>query len=101
MDQAVCGSCYIVSTTRMLSARHRIAKNDPTLPDFSSAFPLQCSEYNQGCKGGYGFLAAKWAQDVGLVPDHCAPYSTSGTCELKCDLDKVERFHVGDYHYIG
>jgi len=100
-DQADCGSCYIVSTTRMLSARHRVAKKDHTLEDFSTTFPLMCSEYNQGCKGGYGFLASKWGRDVGLVPESCAPYRTSGKCELECDLNKVERNRAEEYGYIG
>ena len=26
----------------------------------------------QGCDGGYAFLAAKWASDVGLVPKSCS-----------------------------
>jgi len=101
LDQADCGSCYIVSTTRMLSSRHRIARKDASLPDFSISFPLHCSEYNQGCKGGYGFLGMKWAQDVGLLPDHCAPYKTDGECKVQCDVSKEEKLRVGEYSYIG
>jgi len=101
IDQADCGSCYIVSTTRMLSSRHRIAQRDATLPDFSITFPLHCSEYNQGCKGGYGFLGMKWAQDVGLLPDQCAPYRTDGKCEVQCDVKKQEKLRAGEYNYIG
>jgi cathepsin C len=101
IDQADCGSCYIVSTTKMLSSRNRVAQKDASLPDFSISFPLHCSEYNQGCKGGYAFLGSKWASDVGLVPDTCFPYNTEGKCELKCDLDKVERHRATEYGYIG
>ena len=30
------------------------------------------SKNPQGCDGGYAFLAAKWASDVGLVPKSCS-----------------------------
>jgi cathepsin C len=101
IDQSDCGSCYIVSTTRMMSSRHRIAQRDASLPDFSAAFPLQCSEYNQGCKGGYAFLASKWAEDVGLLPEQCAPYKTDGTCEVQCDVAKQQKWRATEYNYIG
>lgn len=102
MDQADCGSCYMVSTLRMLSARHKIKQNDTKAEPFSIAFPLWCSEYNQGCKGGYAFLASKWSEDVGLVPASCAPYTTKGKCELQCDPKKLEkRWRASNYHYVG
>lgn len=102
MDQADCGSCYMVSTLRMLSARHKIQQNDTAAEPFSIAFPLWCSEYNQGCKGGYAFLASKWSEDVGLVPASCAPYTTKGKCELQCDPKKLpKRWRASNYHYVG
>jgi len=101
MDQADCGSCYIVSTTRMLTARHRIATQNKTAEAFSISFPLWCAEYNQGCQGGYAFLGSKWAHDVGLIPARCAPYTTHGKCHVSCDLSKEKRWRVGDYNYIG
>eukprot|EP00971_Amphidinium_carterae_P154282 3059795-Amphidinium_carterae.1 len=73
--QGDCGSCYTISTVHMLTARHRIQKGDPEATSFSVSFPLYCSEYNQGCDGGYGFLQSKWCEDVGLVPESCAPFS--------------------------
>ena len=33
----------------MLTARHKIKQNDTSLSPWSISFPLQCSEYNQGC----------------------------------------------------
>jgi len=102
MDQADCGSCYVVSTMRMLSARNRIRHRNTTLSDFSISFPLHCSEYNQGCKGGYGFLAMKWGADVGLVPKECYPYTTSGECRpLDCDLDAIPKVRTADHNYVG
>lgn len=101
VDQGECGSCYIVATMRMLTARHKIATNNTKAEPWSIAFPLHCSEYNQGCQGGYAFLASKWSHDVGLVPSKCAPYTTSGKCHVTCDLSKTPRFHATDYKYVG
>lgn len=104
LDQGECGSCYIVATTRMLSARHRIRQRDPSLEAFSIEFPLYCSEYNQGCGGGYAFLASRWAQDVGLVPQSCGHYASSdGRCSLQCDAGGLGRrkWRADNHHYVG
>mmetsp|Transcript_42522 Transcript_42522/g.102441 ORF Transcript_42522/g.102441 Transcript_42522/m.102441 type:complete len:543 (-) Transcript_42522:142-1770(-) len=102
MDQGDCGSCYAVSTMRMLSARHKIAQNNTSLKPWSITFPLMCNEYNQGCNGGYGFLMSKWSQDVGLVPADCARYSTTGKCQVSCDMAKEgKRFRASQHRYIG
>jgi len=102
MDQGDCGSCYMVATTRMLTARHRIKTNNSAAEPWSISFPLHCSEYNQGCKGGYGFLASKWSEDIGLLPASCAPYDTHGKCEVKCDPKKLQkRYRAANHRYIG
>lgn len=105
LDQGDCGSCYVVATTRMLSARHRIRQQRPNHEPFSISFPLMCSEYSQGCGGGYAFLASKWSHDVGLVPESCGGYSgeASGSqCGLQCDVNLLEkRWRADNYHYVG
>jgi cathepsin C len=102
MDQGDCGSCYMVSTVRMLTARHKIRMNDTTVEPWSISFPLHCSEYNQGCKGGYGFLASKWSEDIGLLPASCAPYDTAGTCKVQCDPSKLgKRYRAANHRYVG
>merc|ERR1719247_2814677 len=105
LDQGSCGSCYAVATTRMLSARHRIRQQRPNHEPFSISFPLMCSEYSQGCGGGYAFLASKWSHDVGLVPESCGSYSgeASGSqCGLQCDVNLLEkRWRADNYHYVG
>jgi len=103
IDQGECGSCYAVATTHMLSARHRIRQQDPTIEPFSISFPLYCSEYNQGCNGGYGILTAKWSQDVGLLPSTCMRYNTSGSCSLECDLGSLagKRYRAAHHRYVG
>jgi cathepsin C len=102
MDQSDCGSCYMVATMRMLSARHKIKTNNSKAEPWSISFPLHCSEYNQGCKGGYAFLASKWSDDVGLLPDSCAPYDIDGKCEIKCDPKKLsKRYRASNHRYVG
>merc|ERR550532_2304229 len=90
MDQADCGSCYAASSMRMLTSRHKIKQNDTEALPWSINFPLFCSEYNQGCKGGYGLLLAKWSRDVGLLPATCMRYNTQGSCKLECDLKALK-----------
>lgn len=102
MDQSDCGSCYVVSTMRMLSARHKIRTNNTAAEPWSISFPLHCAEYNQGCKGGYGFLASKWSEDVGLIPASCNAYNTSGTCHSTCDPKTMKkRYHAANHHLVG
>lgn len=103
VTQGDCGSCYTISTVHMLTARNRIRKNSLSEPAFSISFPLYCSEYNQGCDGGYGFLQSKWSEDVGLIPEHCAPFSQGGgSCRLSADCDLGEqRYRAVNHHYVG
>lgn len=103
VTQGDCGSCYTISTVHMLTARNRIAKGDHKEPSFSVSFPLYCSEYNQGCDGGYGFLQTKWSEDVGLIPERCAPFSEGGgMCQVdsRCKLGE-QRYRATNHHYVG
>lgn len=100
MDQGDCGSCYAVATMRMLTARHHI-KTGSTVP-FSISFPLYCSEYNQGCEGGFSNLVSRWSQDVGLVPATCARYDTHGSCSFTCnDSGPSSGFRADKHRYVG
>lgn len=103
IDQGDCGSCYAVATARMLSARHRIRQKDPSLEAFSYSFPLHCSEYNQGCGGGYPFLVSRWSQDVGLIPHRCAAFGLiAGRCEVMCESGELQkRWRADNHHYVG
>jgi cathepsin C len=103
VTQGDCGSCYTISTVHMLTARNRIRVGSTEEPSFSVSFPLYCSEYNQGCDGGYGFLQSKWTEDVGLVPEACSPFSQGGgTCSITpgCDLGS-KRYRASGHHYVG
>merc|ERR1719324_279318 len=101
VTQGDCGSCYTISTVNMLSARNRIRSGVGAEP-FSINFPLYCSEYNQGCDGGYGFLQSKWSEDIGLIPEHCAPFSGPSMCSVSpgCNLGEV-RHRAINHHYVG
>jgi cathepsin C len=103
MDQSDCGSCYAASSMRMLTSRHKIRINNTEALPWSINFPLFCSEYNQGCKGGYGILTAKWSRDVGLLPATCMRYDTGGSCKLECDLKnlKGKRYRADAHRYVG
>lgn len=103
VNQGDCGSCYTVATVHMLTARNRIAKKDQAQGAFSVSFPLYCSEYNQGCDGGYGFLQSKWSEDVGLIPETCFPLSEGGdSCKAmpNCKMGST-RFRASNHHYVG
>jgi cathepsin C len=87
----------------MLTARNRIRTGSAAEPSFSVSFPLYCSEYNQGCDGGYGFLQSKWNEDVGLVPESCLPFSQGGgSCAVakSCNLG-AKRYRASGHHYVG
>jgi cathepsin C len=101
VTQGDCGSCYTISTVHMLTARNKIKSGNTNQPSFSVTFPLFCSEYNQGCDGGYGFLQSKWSEDVGLVPESCSPFAQEGSCHaMKCDLGAI-RYRAVNHHYVG
>jgi len=99
--QGDCGSCYTIATVHMLTARNRIQSANTSEPAFSISFPLYCSDYNQACDGGYGFLQSKWSEDIGLVPNHCAPFSQD-SCRVSsnCDMGKT-RHRASNHHYVG
>lgn len=68
------------------------------------SFPLHCSEYNQGCEGGYAFLQSKWSEDIGLIPAKCFPYDISANCnhrvKKKC-VDKSRKYLATKHRYVG
>jgi cathepsin C len=102
VNQGSCGSCYVISTVNMMSARKRINEDNPSAEGFSAQFPLFCGEYNQGCNGGYPELIAKWSHDVPLLPESCGRYDLGDqSCKVTCDVESAEKYKVGDYGYIG
>eukprot|EP00392_Amoebophrya_sp_AT5.2_P009927 g9958.t1 len=98
MDQKDCGSCYMVSSMRMLSARNRIYGHlFYFISNYFKSFELLHGggaqdwkdDFNQGCSGGYPFLASKWSEEVGLIPAECFPYETSEDREVVQEAELV------------
>ena len=101
-NQKSCGSCYAFGSMAMLEARVRLISNNSLQPVFSTQDIVSCSEYSQGCEGGFPYLiAGKYAEDFGVVEESCFPYS--GSDKEHCSREKKGclRYRVANYHYIG
>jgi cathepsin C len=99
-NQESCGSCYSFASMGMLEARIRILTNNSQTPILSPQEVVSCSQYAQGCEGGFPYLiAGKYAQDFGVVEEACFPYTgTDEPCKLKEDCF---RYYSSDYYYVG
>lgn len=98
-NQGNCGSCFAFSSMAMLESRLRIATNNRLKLTFSTQDIVSCSEYSQGCEGGFPYLiAGKYAQDFGVVSEDCFPYTGQ---DDKCVEKKCKRYYVVDYKYVG
>ncbi|XP_066475809.1 dipeptidyl peptidase 1 [Tiliqua scincoides] len=99
-NQGNCGSCYAFASMAMLEARIRIHSNNTQTPVLSPQQVVSCSEYSQGCDGGFPYLiGGKYTQDFGVVEEECFPYvGTDSPCTLKqnCYL-----YYTSDYFYVG
>ena len=99
-DQAQCGSCYAFASMAMMESRLRILTNNSLQVVLSPQDVVGCSEYSQGCKGGFPYLiAGKYAQDFGVVEESCFPYTGKDSAcipETGCT-----RYYGTDYYYIG
>jgi len=102
-DQKSCGSCYIFAVTAMLTSRIRIATNNGQKTELSPQSVISCSNYSQGCEGGFPYLVGKYGMDYGILTADCFNYSASDTpkCSQACkDADK-KRVWVSKYYYVG
>jgi len=97
-NQLSCGSCYAFGTLAMFEARVRILTNGTKTPVFSTQDIVSCSEYSQGCEGGFPYLISKYAEDFGLVDEQCFPYEGH---DSQCHEQKCPRQFGTGYHYIG
>jgi cathepsin C len=93
MNQGMCGSCYATSSLDAIASRVRIQTKNAVKPHYSIENVLQCSEYSQGCKGGYGYLVGKYVQDFGAK-------LSSAKDQDKCHSDDP-KLRAADYYYIG
>ncbi len=102
-NQGKCGSCYAVATINMLEARLRIKFSHNVRLSLNHI--LKCSVYNQGCDGGYSYLALKFASEVELIPESCENkgVNDSYNCHKKCNSEILQKrvYKVRDYKYLG
>ncbi|XP_075054808.1 dipeptidyl peptidase 1-like [Mixophyes fleayi] len=98
--QGNCGSCYAFAATAMLESRIRVMTRLQQKPILSPQQVVSCSNYSQGCDGGFPFLiAGKYAQDFGIVEEADYPYTSEASpCTLKDDQYK---YYSAEYHYVG
>merc|ERR1711957_1159570 len=85
VNQGSCGSCYAISSMGAFESRLKIAKGADQDVFLSAQDVLSCSQYNQGCEGGYPFLVAKYGHEYGFVEENSLPYE--GT-DAACAADK-------------
>ncbi|XP_066443226.1 dipeptidyl peptidase 1-like [Eleutherodactylus coqui] len=99
-DQGSCGSCYSFSAVGMLEARIRIQTKLKQKPILSPQQIVSCSNYSQGCHGGFPYLiAGKYIQDFGIIEESYMPYTDSESpCTLK---DSYYQYYTAEYHYVG
>ncbi|KAF8822608.1 cathepsin CPC1, partial [Cardiosporidium cionae] len=100
-QQGECGSCYAIAAAYVLHHRFNIAAEKLTgkplnsFPIKSTLSPqsiLSCSFYNQGCEGGYPYLVAKHAKEIGIPEQHCMNYDADD--HVPCLLTKNNAFPV-------
>lgn len=98
-NQKSCGSCYAFASTGMFEARARVQTNNNWQPNFSEQDIVSCSQYSQGCSGGFPFLISKYGKDFGLVDSNCVPYTAKDdacTTNTTC-----KRYLIDSYGYVG
>merc|ERR1719272_444302 len=99
MNQGSCGSCYTVAVTDMIHSRVRVQTKNRVKPKLSAQETLSCSEYGQGCKGGFPFLVGKYSQDFGIVKQSDKPYV--GQTGVSCNKKAKPVVRSTGYGYIG
>lgn len=100
-SQGSCGSCYAFASVAMNEARIRIATNNSIQPILSPQDVVDCSQYSQGCMGGFPYLVGgKYSEDYGMVDESCVPYTggETGACTTN---GSCHRYYFTGYHYIG
>lgn len=100
-NQGGCGSCYAFSSMAMYEARLRVATKNTIKRVMSPQDVVSCSEYAQGCAGGFPYLVAgKYGEDFGLVEESCFPYDGKDE-PCKETKSKCSRHYTTKYYYVG
>jgi len=96
-NQGQCGSCWTFSTTGVLEGHYFLKNNN--LLSFSEQQIVDCdTDTNQGCNGGWPYLAVEYAAENGLELESDYPYTAQdGTCQYK----KKEAYQVAsNYSFV-
>jgi cathepsin C len=106
INQGNCGSCYSVATSDMISSRSRIlarksGKEDDAFRTSPQSILQQCGFYAQGCEGGFPYLAAKYAHDIGASGWKSVTYTGQDEDMKSCPKKEQLVSRVQDYHYLG
>lgn len=103
-DQLRCGSCYAFAATGIMEMSIRIQSQLAEKIFLSPQDVVSCSQYSEGCSGGYEYLVGKYAADHGLAELRCMAYPPEDwdrvPCSWKCN-DTSLWWYATDYHYIG
>jgi len=93
-NQGQCGSCWTFSTTGVLEGNYFLQHQK--LLSFSEQQIVDCDtkDGNEGCDGGWPYLAVKYAAENGLELEDDYPYkAVDGTC--KFDSSKATQVAKG------
>lgn len=116
IDQGSCGSCYAVAVSDMITSRVAVQTNNSVRVRMAAQEIIECGEkWNQGCDGGFPYLASKYVADFGLTSEGCYKYAENGFdapshygngCKLKhLAASKPHeckyRVKASKYNYIG
>jgi len=100
-DQGSCGSCYAFASTGVVASQILLRSNGSQKFDLSVNDIVGCSKLSQGCEGGFPYLTAgRYAEESGLIPEACNPYTGPGATCTK-DRDSCRKFYTTDYEYVG
>jgi C1A family cysteine protease len=96
-NQGQCGSCWTFSTTGVIEGFHFISGGK--LTSFSEQQIVDCDTgTNQGCDGGYPYLAVEYAAKEGLETESDYPYTAA---DGNCKYDKTKATSVcGGYKFV-
>ena len=96
-NQGQCGSCWVFTVTGVIEGFYFI--NNGKLVSFSEQQVVDCdTDQNQGCNGGWPYLALEYMAKNGLETEEDYPYTAQdGTC----NYDKSKALTVaGGYKYV-
>jgi len=96
-DQGQCGSCWTFSTTGLLEGFNFV--NSQKLISFSEQQIVDCdTDTNEGCNGGWPYLAVQYAAQNGLETEADYPYEA---VDQQCAYDKSKATVVNkNYQFV-